>query len=194
MAKRIVIIQGHPDPEGGHLCHALADAYAAGAAEAGHAVETITPARLRLPLLETKASFEAPPPPEVASVQAVLGAANHLVFLFPLWLGGMPAALKGFLEQVFRPGFLLVDTAQGVSGQKRLAGVSARIVVPMGMPALAYRWWFGAHGVRTLESGILGLAGLRPVRTTYLGMVEAAGEAKRAGWLAEMRRLGQMAR
>jgi putative NADPH-quinone reductase len=190
MAKRIVIIQGHPDPEGGHLCHALADAYAAGAAEAGHGVETLTPALLRLPLLETKAGFEAPPPPEVAAVQAVVGSANHLVFLFPLWLGGMPAVLKGFLEQVFRPGFLLVDPAQGVSGRKRLAGVSARIVVPMGMPALAYRWWFGAHGVRTLESGILGLAGLRPVRTTYLGMVEAAGEAKRARWLAEMRRLG----
>ena len=27
MSRRIVIIQGHPDPEAGHLCHALADAY-----------------------------------------------------------------------------------------------------------------------------------------------------------------------
>lgn len=190
MAKRIVIIQGHPDPAGGHLCHALAEAYAAGAAESRHAVETVTPALLRLPLLETKAGFEAPPPADVAAVQAVVGATNHLVVVFPLWLGGMPAVLKGFLEQVFRPGFLLVDPAKGWGSPKRLAGVSARIVVPMGMPALAYRWWFGAHGVRTLESGILGLAGIRPVRTTYLGMVEAASDAKRARWLAEMRRFG----
>jgi putative NADPH-quinone reductase len=193
MAKRIVIIQGHPDPAGGHLCHALAGAYAAGAAGAGHAVDTVTPALLRLPLLETKAGFEAPPPAEVAAVQERVGAANHLVILFPLWLGGMPAVLKGFLEQVFRPGFLLVDPAKGWGSAKRLAGVSARIVVPMGMPALAYRWWFGGHGVRTLASGILGLAGIRPVRTTYLGMVEAAGEAKRARWLAEMRSLGSKA-
>lgn len=28
MGKRIVIIQGHPDPVGGHLCHGLADSYA----------------------------------------------------------------------------------------------------------------------------------------------------------------------
>lgn len=194
MAKRIVIIQGHPDPAGGHLCHALAGSYAEGAAAAGHGVETVTPALLRLPLLETKAGFEAPPPPEVAAVQAVVGAANHLVIVFPLWLGGMPAVLKGFLEQVFRPGFLLLDPGKGWSGGKRLAGVSARIIVPMGMPALAYRWWFGAHGVRTLESGILGLAGIRPVRTTYLGMVEAATEAKRASWLAEMRRIGRAAK
>jgi putative NADPH-quinone reductase len=193
MARRIVIIQGHPDPAGGHLCHALAEAYAAGAIKAGHAVETLAPALLRLPLLETKAGFEAPPSDEVAAVQAVVGAANHLVILFPLWLGGMPAVLKGFLEQVFRPGFLLVDPAKGWGSAKRLAGVSARIVVPMGMPALAYRWWFGAHGVRTLERGILGLAGIRPVRTTYLGMVEAATEAKRARWLAEMRSLGTKA-
>jgi putative NADPH-quinone reductase len=59
MARRIVIIQGHPDPAGGHLCHALAEAYAASAAQAGHAVESLTPALLRLPLLETKAGFEA---------------------------------------------------------------------------------------------------------------------------------------
>jgi putative NADPH-quinone reductase len=194
MAKRIVIIQGHPDPAGGHLCHALAEAYAAGAAEGGHAVETVTPALLRLPPLETKAAFEAPPPGEVAAVQAVVGAANHLVILFPLWLGGMPGVLKGFLEQVFRPGFLLLDPAKGWGSAKRLAGVSARIVVPMGMPALAYRWWFGAHGVRSLESGILGLAGIKPVRTSYLGMVDAAGDSKRARWLAEMRRLGSAAK
>ncbi len=188
-----MIIQGHPDPAGGHLCHALAEAYAAGAAEAGHGVETVTPALLRLPLLETKAAFEAPPPPEVAALQEIIGGARHLVILFPLWLGGMPAMLKGFFEQVFRPGFLLVDPAKGWGSAKRMAGVSARLVVPMGMPALAYRWWFGAHGVRTLESGILGLAGIRPVRTRYLGMVEAATEAKRARWIAEMRRLGRAA-
>ncbi|MCU0983685.1 MAG: NAD(P)H-dependent oxidoreductase [Acetobacteraceae bacterium] len=193
MTTRIVIIQGHPDPAGGHLCHALAEAYAAGAAEAGHGVETVTPALLRLPLLETKAAFEAPPPPEVAALQEIIGGARHLVILFPLWLGGMPAMLKGFFEQVFRPGFLLVDPAKGWGSAKRMAGVSARLVVPMGMPALAYRWWFGAHGVRTLESGILGLAGIRPVRTRYLGMVEAATEAKRARWIAEMRRLGRAA-
>ncbi len=27
MTKHIVIIQGHPDPQGKHFCHALAKAY-----------------------------------------------------------------------------------------------------------------------------------------------------------------------
>lgn len=27
MSERILVIQGHPDPAGGHFCHALAQAY-----------------------------------------------------------------------------------------------------------------------------------------------------------------------
>jgi hypothetical protein len=34
-ARRIAIIQGHPDPAGHHLLHAMADAYAEGAIAAG---------------------------------------------------------------------------------------------------------------------------------------------------------------
>ena len=31
MSRRILLIDGHPDPAGGHLCQALLDAYAEGA-------------------------------------------------------------------------------------------------------------------------------------------------------------------
>ncbi len=34
MARKIALIQGHPDSHGGYFCHALADAYAAGAERA----------------------------------------------------------------------------------------------------------------------------------------------------------------
>jgi putative NADPH-quinone reductase len=32
-ARRILIIQGHPDPQCGHFCHALAARYAEGASD-----------------------------------------------------------------------------------------------------------------------------------------------------------------
>ena len=66
MPKRIVIIQGHPDPEAGHLCHALADAYAEGADAGGHAVRRIEVARLDVPLLRSKAAFDSGAPPAPA--------------------------------------------------------------------------------------------------------------------------------
>ncbi|WP_348630216.1 NAD(P)H-dependent oxidoreductase, partial [Mesorhizobium sp. M7A.F.Ca.US.002.01.1.1] len=37
------------------------------------------------------------------AVEAVVWA-DHILFVFPLWLGTMPAMLKAFLEQVMRPG------------------------------------------------------------------------------------------
>lgn len=60
----------------------------------------------------------------------------------------MPALLKGFLEQALRPDFAFAHAKEGRGWSPRLGGRSARIVVTMGMPALAYRWWFGAHSRR----------------------------------------------
>jgi len=71
-----------------------------------------------------------------------------------------------------------------------LAGRSARLVVTMGMPALLYRWWYFAHGLKGLERNILGFVGIKPVRETLFGMVGAASETKRRAWLKQMHGLG----
>ena len=105
--------------------------------------------------------------------------------IHPLWIGMMPAVLKGFLEQVYRPGFAV---GKGKDGQwaNLLKGRSARIIVTMGMPALIYRWYFGAHSLKSLKQN-LALTGIKPSRH---GSVEAMGDAKRRQWLASVRALG----
>jgi putative NADPH-quinone reductase len=149
---------------------------------------------LEVPLLRTKAEFETGTPPAGArEAQEAILWAQHLVIVYPLWLGTMPALLKGFLEQTFRPGFAFATDANG-PWSKRLKGRSARIVVTMGMPALAYRWYFGAHGLKSLERSILGFCGIRPIRASLFGMVEAADDRKRERWLATMRGHGRRAR
>jgi putative NADPH-quinone reductase len=193
--SRIAIIQGHPDPSGNHLCHALADAYARGAGVAGHDVRRIEVAHLEIPWLRTKEAFYNGPLPETLTLcQEVIGRADHLVIVYPLWLGTMPAMLKAFFEQVLRPGFAFGTDATGKKWTKRLKGKSARIVVTMGMPAFVYRWYFAAHSLKMLERNILGFCGIGPVRETLYGMVEAASAGKRAKWLAAMHRLGRRAR
>ena len=108
MGKRIAIIQGHPDPAGGHFGHALAEAYAHGAREGGHEVLTLEVAQMALPLLRSQSEWETgPAPAAVADAQRDIAWAQHAVIVFPLWLGDMPAVLKGFFEQVFRPGFAI---------------------------------------------------------------------------------------
>ena len=189
--RQITLIQGHPDPEGGHLDHALADAYAEGALAAGHDLRRIEIAALDFPLLRNKQAFEhGPTPPSLAEAQAAIAWADHLVFVYPLWLGDMPALLKGFLEQTLRPGFAF-DYLEGGKVGMRLKGKSARIVVTMGMPAMAYRWFYGAHSLKSFERNILKFVGIEPVDRSLYGMVEEVDAAARTQWLDELRSLGR---
>ena len=194
-AKRIVLIQGHPDSTMPHLCHALAAAYAEGAEEAGHTVRVIQVAELDFPLLRSQQAWEDDAlPAGLQQVQAHIRWAEHIVLFFPLWLGDMPALLKGFLEQVARPGFAFEHEAgRATFTKKGLTGRSARVVVTMGMPALVYRWYFRAHSVKSLERNILGFIGIAPVHTTLIGMVGDFKANDGSRWLAKLRRLGQRA-
>lgn len=192
MTRRIAIIDGHPDPDRARFVHALADAYADGAAAGGHEVRRIDLSTLDVPLLRTRREWEEQaPPPDIAAAQEAIGWAEHLVLLYPLWLGDVPALVKAFLEQAMRPGFAIrAGEPPGRAGLLR--GRSARIVVTMGMPALFYRFFYGAHSVKSLERNILKFAGLTPVASSIVGMVDGSAEQRRE-WLREMRELGAAA-
>jgi putative NADPH-quinone reductase len=152
-------------------------------------------AEIDFPLLRAKEEWErGAPPPAIAQAQEAIRWAEHLVIIYPLWLGTMPALLKAFLEQAFRPGFAMGTSEGAKTWGKLLKGSGSRIVITMGMPALVYRWYFGAHSLRSLERNILGFVGIGPNRHTLIGMVEGIGDAKRRTWLDRMRDLGRKGR
>src|ERR1700676_5638722 len=100
MPSRITIIQGHPDSSRRHLCHALADAYADAASKAGHDVSRIEIAGIEFPMLRSQEEFNSGTPPASLKPAAdAIIAADHIVLVFPLWLGNMPALAQGFLEE-----------------------------------------------------------------------------------------------
>lgn len=189
---RITIIDGHPDCDRARFVHALADAYAKGAVARGHSVRRVDVATLDFPILRARDDWEkGRPSADIAAAQADIAWAEHLVLLYPLWLGDMPALFKAFLEQVARPGFAILQGATGPKGL--LKGRTARVVVTMGMPGLVYRLWYGAHSLKSLERNILRLAGIRPVADTVIGMVE--GNRKAAfEWLEKLEAFGEKAR
>jgi len=59
------------------------------------------------------------------------------------------------------------------------------------MPALVYRWYFGAHSLRSLERNILAFSGIGPIRENLFGLVEASSAQKRQAWLKKMSALGR---
>ncbi len=191
MARNILILNGHPDPASKGLCHALAEAYAEGARSAGHTVRRLDIAALQFGLLHSQAEFErSADAPAIVAAQEALTWANHLVVVFPLWLGDMPALLKAFFEQTLRPGFAFVDRPRGFPIGK-LKGRSARIIVTMGMPAFLYRWFFLAHGLKALERHILRFVGIAPVRSTVLGGIGQRSRESIARALQGIEALGQ---
>lgn len=192
MKRKIAIIDGHPDADPARFIHALADAYAESAISAGHEVRRIAVANLDFPILKSRAEWQdQSPSPQVAEVQEIIAWADHLLILYPLWLGDVPAQLKGFFEQVMRPGFAFHYRDKKLP-KKGLKGKSARIVVTMGMPALFYRLFYGEHSVRSLKRNILNFVGIKPVECTLIGNVEGSAR-DRAKWLGEMKTLGASA-
>lgn len=172
MTERIAIIQGHPDGKNRHLGHSLSDAYAQSAIEAGKDVRVIEVGKLDFPFIQNKADWENTPLPlELSTAQNDLLWAEHWVLFYPLWLGAMPALLKGFLEQVLRPGLTYVNSEPGQTWNQLLIGRSARIVVTMASNTLAYKHFYGAHTVKNLERNILNYCGIHPVKTTLIGDV-----------------------
>jgi len=187
---RIAIIDGHPDPEPSHFCHAAADAYRRGAEEGRHEVRVITLGNMEVPLLRSQREWEHEPAPSaLRTCQDAIAWADHLVILYPLWLGDMPAILKAFLEQIFRPGFAFKYGANPM-GEKLLKGKSARIIVTMGMPAFVYRLYFRAHSLKSLKRNILAFVGIGPIRTNVIGSIASLSDAKHRKWLETIRSYG----
>ena len=192
--RNILIIQGHPDARGNRYNHALEQAYSDGAVDGGHHVKVIRVGEVDFPLLRTQDEWQSGHLPEsLAAAPEAIAWAEHIVIFFPLWLGTMPALLKGFFEQVFRPGFAISKPSGPGMWKKGLTGKSARVVVTMGMPALVYRWFFRAHALKGLERNILRFCGIAPVKESIIGNIED-GAAHRAKWLQRMRALGQTAK
>jgi putative NADPH-quinone reductase len=191
MQRKIFLIEAHPDAGAGHYGDALADAYAAGAEQGGHSIDRLRLNSIEFPLLKSASEWrDGEPPADIARAQQAVRAA--VVLFYPLWLGDMPALLKAFLEQLLRPAFAFTEP-KGKLPEQLLKGRSARIVVTMGMPALAYRLFYRAHSVRSMKRNILHFSGIRPVRTSLVGTVEGKPKHRQA-WLERMHGLGHSGR
>ncbi len=187
---QIAVVVGHARRE--TYCDALAAAYQRGAEAAGHEVAIFHTASMAFdPILRGAYRELQPLEPDLVRAHDALAACDHMVLIFPLWLGTMPAIFKGFLERIVQPD--IFEPAKAGKFVTPWKGKSARIVITMGMPAFIYRWYFGAHALKTLKRHILGFIGVAPIRSTLLGNIEGVSTQRRQGWLADMEALGRAA-
>ncbi len=190
--SKIAIVVGNPMRDS--YSEALGQAYLRGAESGGHEAKLFLLARMNFDaILREGYRREQPLEPDLVAARQALQASDHLVFVFPLWAGDMPAILKGFIERVLQPDLLAIQRRGDKANWKIFKGKSARIIMTMGMPGWFYRWYYGAHALKLLRRNVLHLIGVSPVRSTVYGMIEAVGDQTRKQWLREVEALGHQA-
>jgi putative NADPH-quinone reductase len=189
--RRIFILDGHPDGARERFVHQLAEAYEEGAVSAGHQVIRKRLADLDVPLLRSKDDYQGDPPEHLRECLDAVDWAQHVTIVHPLWLGSMPAALKGLFEQLVRPGFAFSTNHLGRWPVRFWEGKTARIVVTMGMSKPAYWWFYGVGGSRSPQRVVLSTSGFRRVRTTLIGRAETMSPEERKKWVEKVRALGR---
>lgn len=190
MAKKITIINGHPYTSSFNA--ALCEAYIGGARSAGAEVRCIHIATLDFdPNLKYGYHQRMEPEPCLLAAWDSIVWADHLVWIHPVWWGGLPALTKGFIDRLFLPGMAYRLREKGMFWDKLLSGKTARIITTLDQPGFVYRWLFGRPSVNQLKRSTLAFCGVSPVKVSYVGIVRHSTMAKRQAWLSKVALLGK---
>ena len=186
--NKVLVILGHPQSDS--LCASMARAYADGARQAGALVRCLNVGQLAFnPTLQ---GYHAAQPlePDLEAAQADIAWARHLVWVYPIWWGAMPALLKGFIDRVFLPGYAFKYRKDSPWWDRLLAGRSAELLVTMDSPPWYFRWVTRMPGHHQMKKAILEFCGIRPVRVHSFGPVRSASTERLAQWVNAARQLG----
>jgi putative NADPH-quinone reductase len=192
MGKRILVILGHPRRDS--LCGAIADSYAESAKAAGNEIRQIFLGDLSFdPVLHNGYAAVQALEPDLVAGQAAITWAQHVVFVYPIWWGAMPALLKGFIDRVFLPGFAFRYRENSQFWDRLLTGRSAHLLVTMDTPPWYFRWIYRMPGHNQMKRTILEFSGIRPVTVSSFGPVKGSDEEQRKKWLARASAYGSRA-
>ncbi|MGH8433397.1 MAG: NAD(P)H-dependent oxidoreductase [Pseudomonas sp.] len=187
--KRILMILG--TPKSGSLCHALGEAYAQGARSEGHVVRQLKLGELEFdPVLRGGYDQSQNLEPDLLEAQRQIHWAEHLVFVYPVWWGGLPALFQGFFDRVFLPGFAFKYRERSHIVEKLLTGRTADLLVTLDTPPWYFRWIYGAPAHRQVMRAILGACGVKTRRLTEFAPIRLSSEEQRQGWLRRAEQLG----
>ncbi len=190
MNKRIAIIIGHPDKESYN--YALAQAYKKGAQSTGSEVQEVVLADLEFnPNLQYGYRKRTELEPDLLKSQEILKWADHLVWVYPVWWGSVPAIMKGFLDRVLLPGFAFSKREDSLWWDKHFTGKTARIICTLDQPPWYYRLINKSPSHHAMRKGTLQFIGVKKVRITTIGPIRLSKKAYRVKWLKKIEKLGQ---
>lgn len=174
---RTLIILGHPDQNS--FCAALADHYEKGALEKGGELK-------RLNLFQLNFNFNLKHgykktqnlEPDLIEAQHLIKWATHLVIVYPVWWGSVPALLKGFLDRTFLPGFAFKYRENSPGWERLLAGKSARLIITSD----AASWWlhitYFHPAINMMKKSVLEFCGISPIAINSFDSIKNSSEKR----------------
>jgi len=161
-AAKFLLIDGHPAAD--RLSSYLLDEYAE-SCPADAAITRIAIRDLAFdPILHQGYEGNQPWEADLEKAARQIDEADHIVFAFPMWWGGEPAIVKGFIDRILLPHFAYRYRDKGDLWDKLLAGRSADILVSMDTPAFFLRLMFKSPIVHRWRGQLMGFCGIKPAR------------------------------
>lgn len=191
MSKSILIFTLHPGV--GSFNHALADAVASGATNAGHQVTRQDLAAMRFDMAFGQSGFRNTKPlePDLEVALQAIEAAKHVVLVAPMWWGGLPAKAKAFFDRAFLPGRAFDPRIRkGGLAKPLFEGRTARLILTSDTPSFWFRALYGQSMRKQVERQILSFTGLKPSGFRHFSPVEHSTDLIRANWLEKARSIG----
>lgn len=185
----ILIVNGHPDKKSYNW--ALADAYKKGANKAGAQVQEIRIVELDFNVnLQYGYRKRTELEPDLLDAQEKIKWADHIIWLYPVWWGSVPAIMKGFLDRVLLPGFAFKKREGSVWWDKYLTGKTSRIICTMDQPSWYYRLINGQPSHMAMKRLTNQFIGIKRTRITAIGPLRLSKPKFRIKWLNKVEALG----
>lgn len=171
MAKRILVINGHPDAES--FNQALTNHYIKGVNESNGLIDSINIRALHFdPNLAFGYRKRTEWEPDLNSAIEKIKAADHLVWIFPMWWYGYPALMKGFIDRLFLPGITFEYVPGKALPKGLLKGKTARIIITADTPRWYDRFFMRSPAINQFKKGTLEFCGVKKVKLTYIAPIK----------------------
>ena len=187
--KRILVVNGNPKERS--LCRSLAETYVEAASNSGYDVHVfhISDSDFN-PVLNAGYESRLQLEDSLCTFKQELEQADHVVMVYPVWWGSVPAGLKGLLDRVFLPGFAFKYEKDDLFPKRLLKGRSARLIITMDTPVWYYKLVYGSPATKMMKRTVLEFCGFSPVKVTEFGSVIKSSEHRRRKWITQVEKLG----
>jgi putative NADPH-quinone reductase len=187
---KVLLINGHPDKESYNF--ALAEAYKKGVSKSDAELREIQICELDFDTnLQYGYRKRTELEPDLVKAQELILWADHLVWVYPVWWGSVPAIMQGFLDRVLLPGFAFKKQEDSPLWDRFLTGKTARLICSMDQPPWYYWLLYGSPSHKAMKKLTLQYCEVKKVKITSIGPIMYSASKFRETWIKKIESLGQ---